>query len=332
MRVQAWPRGDSSKHSYASWHTWETRYDACVQLGFAVPVSGTWARPANCVEIARKAEQLGYTSLWTFQRLLSPLDGNAPVLDPPYRSVHDPLATLAYLAGHTSTARLGVAVVNLPYYAPIVLAKLLTTIDHLSDGRLDAGLGIGWSPHEFEAVGVSTARRGERAEDFLNCLRAIWTDEVVEYEGDFYRVPRSRVDPKPVQKPHPPLLLGGTAEAALRRAGRGAAGWISSSRADLNRIDESVGIVRTAAVGANRDPDELRFVCRGVVKVRTEGDRAPLAGSFEEIRADLGELGAKGITETFIDLNFDPQIGSPDADPKVSMRRAHEVLEALAPT
>jgi probable F420-dependent oxidoreductase len=283
------------------------------------------------VEIARKAEELGYASLWTFQRLLSPLDADAPVLPPPYHSVHDPLATLAYLAGHTSKARLGVAVVNLPYYTPVVLAKILTTIDQLSDGRLDAGLGIGWLPQELEAVGVPLARRGARAEDFLRCLRAIWTDEVVEYAGDFYRVPRSRVAPRPVQKPHPPILLGGTAEPALRRAGRVAAGWISSSRADLNRIDESVAIVRTGAVDAGRDPDELRFVCRGVVKVRTGEDRAPLVGSLEEIRADLADLAIKGITETFIDLNFDPRVGSPDADGAASMRHAHEVLEALAP-
>ncbi|MDQ3573459.1 MAG: TIGR03619 family F420-dependent LLM class oxidoreductase [Actinomycetota bacterium] len=282
------------------------------------------------MEIARKVEDLGYTSLWTFQRLLSPLDGEKPVLPPAYRSVHDPLATLAYLAGQTTTVRLGVAIVNMPYYSPVVLAKLLTTIDHLSRGRLDAGLGIGWSPHEFAAVGVPTAQRGARAEDFIRCLKAIWTDEVVEYEGDFYRVARSRIDPKPVQKPHPPLLLGGTAEAALRRAGRVADGWISSSRADLTRIDESIAIIRSAAVRAGRDPEELRFICRGAVKVRA-GERAPLVGSFEEIRADLGGLGTRGITETFIDLNFDPEIGSPDADPTVSMRRAHEVLETLAP-
>jgi alkanesulfonate monooxygenase SsuD/methylene tetrahydromethanopterin reductase-like flavin-dependent oxidoreductase (luciferase family) len=211
-----------------------------------------------------------------------------------------------------------------------VLAKLLTTIDHLSGGRLDAGLGIGWSPHEFEAVGAPPARRGARADDFIRCLRAIWTQDVVEYEGDFYRVPRSRVDPKPVQKPHPPILLGGTAEAALRRAGRVAAGWVSSSRADLRRIEESIAVVRKAAVAAGRDADELRFICRGVVKVREE-ERAPLVGPLERIRADLADLATKGITETFIDLNFDPEIGSPDADPTVSMRRAHQVLEALAP-
>jgi probable F420-dependent oxidoreductase len=301
-----------------------------VLLGVAVPVSGSWAAPENCVEVARTAEALGYTSLWTFQRLLSPLEGDVAVLAPPYRSVLDPLATLAFLAGHTSTARLGVAVVNMPYYAPIVLAKLLTTIDRLSHGRLDAGLGIGWLPEELEATGVPAARRGARADDFIRCLRAIWIDDVVEYEGDFYRVPRCRVDPKPVQQPHPPLLLGGTAPAALRRAGRVAAGWISSSRADLSGIGDSIAVVRAAAVEAVRDPDGLRLVCRGAVRVRT-GERAPLVGTIEEIRADLDDLAAKGVTETFVDLNFDPEIGSPDADPAVSMRRARDVLEALAP-
>jgi len=302
-----------------------------VQLGFAVPVSGSWASPPNCLQIARKAEKLGYASLWTFQRLMSPLDGDTAILAPPYRSVHDPLATLAYLAGQTDAARLGVAVVNMPYYAPIVLAKILTTIDHLSAGRLDVGLGAGWSPHEFDAVGVTSARRGARAEDYLRCLHAIWTDEIVDYRGDFYRVPRSRVDPKPLQRPHPPILLGGGAAAALRRAGRVAEGWISSSRADITMIEESISVVRGAAEDAGRDPASLRFVCRGVVKIRA-GERSPLVGSFDDVRADLADLAANGVTETFIDLNFDPEIGSPDADPVEAMRRAHAALEAFAPS
>ena len=299
--------------------------------GFALPVSGSWATPANCRRIATRAEALGYASLWTFQRLLSPVDAaGGPALDPQYRSVLDPLAVLAYVAGHTATARLGVAIVNMPYYPPIVLAKMLTTLDHLSGGRLDAGLGIGWLGPELEAVGMTAAQRGARAEDYLRCLRSIWTDDVVDYRGDFYCVPRSRVDPKPVQRPHPPVLLGGGAERALRRAGRTAAGWVSSSRADLTRIDTSIATVRLGATEAGRDPGALRFVCRGVAKVRA-GERAPLTGSLDEIRSDLTELAAKGVTETFIDLNFDPQIGSPDADAGESMRRAEEVLEALAP-
>lgn len=300
--------------------------------GFALPVSGSWATPANCLRIATRAEALGYASLWAFQRLLSPVDAaGVPALDPQYRRVFDPLAVLAYVAGHTTRVRLGVAVVNMPYYAPIVLAKMLTTLDQVSGGRLDAGLGIGWLAPELEAVGMTTAKRGARAEDYLRCLRAIWSDDIVDYRGDFYRVPRCRVDPKPVQQPHPPLLLGGGADIALRRAGRMADGWISSSRADLTRIETSIATVRRGAAEAGRDPGALRFVCRGVVKVRA-GERAPLVGSLDDIRSDLAELAAKGVTETFVDLNFDPEIGSPDADAGESMRRAEAILEALAPS
>ncbi|MFP5318987.1 MAG: LLM class flavin-dependent oxidoreductase [Acidimicrobiia bacterium] len=301
-----------------------------MEVGFGVPLSGAWATPANAAKVARRAEELGYASLWTFQRLLSPLDGDTATLDPQYHAVHDPLATLAYLAGRTSSVRLGVAVVNAPYYSPIVLAKLLTTIDHLSGGRLDAGLGLGWLGPELHAAGVPGERRGARTEDFIRCLRTIWTDDVVEYRGQFYDVPRSRVDPKPVQRPHPPILLGGTAEPALRRAGRMASGWISSSRADLRRIGESIAVVRAAAEKAGRDPDGLRFICRGVVKVR-KGERAFLAGSYDEIGEDLRLVAGQGVTETFLDLNFDPEISSPTADPGESMERAMEVLESLAP-
>lgn len=301
-----------------------------MELGFAVPVSGSWATPAAITDIARRAEALGYRSLWTFQRLLAPLDGDEPRLDPQYRSVQDPLAVLAYLSAVTRTARLGVAVVNAPYVAPVVLAKTLTTIDQLSEGRLDVGIGAGWLREEFEAVGAPYERRGARVEEYVAVLQALWTGDVVEHHGAFYRVPRSRVDPKPVQKPHPPVLLGATAETALRRAGRIAAGWISSSRADPNTIGRSIDVVRAAAVDAGRDPDTLRFVCRAVVQVRDDA-RAPLVGSLSEIGDDLGRLEAAGVTEAFIDLNFDPRIGSPDADPTVSLRRAHQVLEALAP-
>ena len=301
-----------------------------MRLGFGVPISGSWATPANSVEIARRAEAVGYSSLWVFQRLLSPLDGDTPRLDPQYRSVHDPLTLLAYLAGKTTTARLAMAVVNMPFYAPAVLAKSLTTIDHLSGGRLDVGLGLGSVPEELEAAGATASRRGARAEDYLRCLRAVWTDDVVDYRGEFYRVPRSRIDPRPVQRPHPPVLLGGMSPAALRRAGRVAAGWISSSRADLHRIGESIETVRQAALEAGRDPGELRFVCRGVVKVRA-AQRGPLTGSLDQIRSDLDDLALKGVTDTFVDLNFDPEIGSPDAPPDVSMGRASEVMEALAP-
>lgn len=302
-----------------------------MEIGFGAPVSGSWATPEGCAEVAGLAEKLGYHSLWVFQRILAPVDDSGePVLDPQYLSVQDPLVMLGYLSGLTTSVRLGVAVVNAPFYAPTVLAKALATIDRLSRGRLVVGIGLGWMPEEFEAAGASLRGRGARTEDFLRCLKTVWTDEVVSYRGDHYRVARSRVDPKPLQRPHPPVVLGGIAEAALRRAGRMADGWVSSSRADPSRIAESVAVVRSAAEEAGRDPDSLRIVCRAVAKVR-DGERAPLVGSLEQIAGDLGRLAEAGVTEAFVDLNFDPLIGSPDADAAESLRHARRVLEALAP-
>jgi probable F420-dependent oxidoreductase len=282
------------------------------------------------VHIAQRAEELGYHSLWTFQRLLSPVDGDWGEM---YRSVQDPTVTLAFLAGYTQRVRLGVAVVNLPFIAPVLLAKQLATLDIVSGGRLDAGLGLGWAPEEFMATGADIAARGRRADEYIAVLRTLWTDEVVEHAGEFYQVPRMRMEPKPVQRPHPPILLGGSAPVALQRAGRLADGWISRSRTDLTRIGESIAQVRAAAEQAGRDPTSLRYICRGVVKVRPSGspERAPLAGTLDEIRADVDRLQSSGITELFVDLNFDPQVGSPDADAAASLRRADEVLEALAP-
>jgi probable F420-dependent oxidoreductase len=306
-----------------------------VQVGFGVPISGAWATPGNQLRLAGRAEALGYHSLWTFQRLLVPVQPDARAGVEAYRSVLDAVVSLAFVAGHTSRIRLGLAVLNLPFFSPPLLAKQLATLDVLSGGRLDVGLGVGWSPVEFAATGATERQRGARAEEFLRVLRALWTQDVVAFEGRFYRVPASRFAPKPVQRPHPPLLLGGAAEAALRRAGRLADGWISASTADLTRLAEPIGTVKQAAREAGRDPEALRFVTRGVVRARPGGEpgpgRRPLSGSFEQIRGDLDGLRAQGVTEVFYDLNYDPEVGSPDAEPAEALRRAEAALEALAP-
>jgi len=299
-----------------------------MQIGFGIPVSGSWATAPNIVEIARKAEDLGYASLWSFQRTVYPHDNSIAA---PYRSVHDPLAISAYLAGVTERIRIGIAIVNLPFYAPIMLAKTLTSIDLLSDGRLDAGLGLGWNADEFAAAGVPMERRGARAEDFIACLRAIWTQDAVEHHGEFYDVPLGYVDPKPVQRPHPPILLGGSAEPALKRAGRLAEGGISASRFEAAKVPSAVETIRAAAREAGRDPAEVRIVIRGSVKVRDADSDTPLTGTVEKIKRDMQEYDAAGVTELFVDLNFDEQIGNPDADPAESMRRAHHALESFAP-
>jgi probable F420-dependent oxidoreductase len=297
-----------------------------MRMGFGLPVSGSWATPRNVALVAGRADELGYATLWSFQRLLVPV--GSP-LGPQYRSVADPLLPLAFAAAVTRRTRLGAAVVNMPFQAPPVLAKQLATLDVLSGGRAVAGLGLGWVPEEFEAVGVPYERRGARGEEYVAALRALWGPDPVAFEGEFYRVPEASMLPKPVQPAGPPVLLGGGAPKALERVGRLADGWISSSRADPETIDLPVNAVKDAARAAGRDPEALEFVVRGVV--RTGPRTGPLTGTLDEIAADLPAIAAKGVTELFVDLNFDPSIGNPEADPAASMSRALETLEALAP-
>ena len=302
-----------------------------MQLGLGLPVSGAWATPAAMRRVATLGEELGYSTLWSFQRLLHPVDQDWGRV---YHAVVDPVTALSYVAGVTSRIRLGTAIVNLPYYTPIVLSKMLTTLDIVSAGRLDVGLGLGWAPEEFAAVRVPQQARGTRAEEFIACLQATWAPGEVEFHGTYYDVPRSRVDPKPVQQPHPPLLLGGTADVALRRAGRIADGWISSSRADLRSIGTSITTVRTAARDAGRDPDALRFVVRGVVRLTTKdtaADRKLLQGSADQVRSDLDQLAGAGATEVFLDLNWDPRTVSDDVDEAGGLANAERTIVALAP-
>jgi alkanesulfonate monooxygenase SsuD/methylene tetrahydromethanopterin reductase-like flavin-dependent oxidoreductase (luciferase family) len=140
------------------------------RLGFGLPVSGRWATPETIRRTARRAEALGYASLWTFQRVLNPA---AAGLGPAHRSVLDPIVALAYVAGHTDRTRLGTATVCAPFTAPALLAKALTSLDVLSGGRLTASLGMGWLPQEYAAAGVPYARRGARMDEYLRCLEAL---------------------------------------------------------------------------------------------------------------------------------------------------------------
>ncbi|HKN95792.1 MAG TPA: TIGR03619 family F420-dependent LLM class oxidoreductase [Pseudonocardiaceae bacterium] len=300
-----------------------------MRIGFAVPMAGPWATPENQLDVAIRAEKLGYQSLWTLQRILNPPDSP----DTSYRNVPDPLLTLAYLAGHTTSARLGVAVLNVPFISPALLAKQTATLDRISGGRLDLGLGLGWLPEEFVASGVSTARRGARAEEFLNVLSALWSGTVSPFQGEFYALPEALMAPTPVQRPRPPVLFGGGsgADAALRRVGRLADGWISASREDPRDIGRAVGVVKEAAERAGRDPAALRFVVRAALGAPVHGPDSPLYGPYDRVRDGVAWLGDQGVTEVFYDPNFDPAIVAPDVPPDVALGRVTEMLSALAP-
>ena len=305
-----------------------------MKIGFGAPVSGVWATPDTLASIAASAEAAGYASLWTFQRLMVP-EGSA--MEPVYHSVLDPMVALGYLAAVTRRIRLGVAVVNMPYLAPGYLAKMAATADVLSRGRLELGLGIGWLPEEFTVAGGIMARRGARTGEYIEVMRRVWADGPAEFHGRDYDLPAGWFAPNPVQRPGPPILLGGIARPALERAGRLADGWVTSSRTDLSRISEGISVVRSAAREAGRDADSIRIVCRGVVRagapvtIPEGGGRVLLSGSYADIRGDVEWLAERGVTEVFYDLNWDPLVGAPDADPVGAVARAEEILTELAP-
>ncbi|HVB41161.1 MAG TPA: TIGR03619 family F420-dependent LLM class oxidoreductase [Streptosporangiaceae bacterium] len=303
-----------------------------MRIGFGLPVAGAWATPQNISLFAMRAQDAGYGSLWTFQRLIIPEGYD---MEPVYHSVLDPLTALAYAAAVTTTIRLGVAVVNAPYVSPAYLAKQATTVDILSRGRLDLGIGLGWMPEEFTLTGGSMQRRGARTQEYVRVLRTLWGAQPAEFSGEFYTVPKGSVAPAPVQPGGPPILLGGMAPRALRRVGQIADGWVTSSRTDLSRIGESIGIVREAAAEAGRDPEAMRIICRGVVRAGDPVDgpdgRLLLSGGYAQILDDLSWLAQRGVTEVFCDLNWDPMVGAPDVDPQAAADRAAAILDALAP-
>jgi len=292
-----------------------------MRIGFALPQHGDAARPEALLTIARRAEALGYQSLWVWERLLAPVqpkapypigDGTHPEI---FKSVLDPLETLTFVAGHTSRVTLGTSVLILPWYNPALLGRRLSTLDVLSGGRLRVGFGVGWLPDEFEAVGVPWAERGKRADEALQVLKAIWTTDPVEFHGRYYRIPRSFIGPKPIQKPHPPIYMGAFTPAAMARIAREANGW-SPVGMPLAAIPEMFGTIKAMARDAGRDPDALEMVVRANVKFAERplgADRSEYQGTLEQIAEDVARTRKIGATEVFFDLwTAHPDVNSAD--------------------
>jgi alkanesulfonate monooxygenase SsuD/methylene tetrahydromethanopterin reductase-like flavin-dependent oxidoreductase (luciferase family) len=164
-------------------------------------------------------------------------------------------------------------------------------------------------------------------------LKHIWTESEVAFSGDFYELPRSLVEPKPVQSPHPPILVGGYAEATIRRAVTLADGYIGGN-VPLSEVTPLLESLSEAAESHGRDPKDLQLVSRGSLRIYDTpqgGERRPLFGSVEEIRADIERYRESGLTELFLELNFDPSFADVDADPSQSLERALWLMEELKP-
>jgi probable F420-dependent oxidoreductase len=285
-----------------------------MRFGFALPQIGSLTGPEAVVMIAKRAEELGFDSLWVLDRILWPVNPRAPYpigdgsLPVQYKNVLDPVETLTFAAAHTSRIALATGVLNIPWYNPVLLARRLTTLDILSGGRLRAGFGIGWSPDEYEAAGATWQDRGKRADEAIEILKKIWTTDPVEFQGKHYRIAKSFIGPKPVQKPRPPIYLAAFTPSALKRVAAAADAWlpVGIPLSDLGAMFDGI---KNMAREAGRDPSALELIVTAGVEIhRTaiEKERTEFTGTLEQIGEDFAKARKLGAAEIAIYAQFLP--------------------------
>lgn len=301
-----------------------------MQFGIALPHFGPAASPEAIIEVAQKAEALNFHSVWALDRLLWPLhptskypgnpQGQLPAV---MQNTYDPLTVLTFVAAHTRKVRLGTSVLVASHRSPLVVAKMVATLDLLSGGRFILGLGAGWSADEFVASGQSLVQRDEQTDEFLHVLHELWTAEEPSFVGKYYRVPRSIFLPKPLQRPHPPIWIGGNSRRALRRAAELGDGWHPTNRLGPSALAEEMKYLRDLAQKAGRDPDAIALTIRW--------NAVPgLTDSFavNEMALKLRQYKEVGVQHVCFDYNI-PQPTSLQAMFKGMERLMHEVIPKI---
>ncbi len=262
----------------------------------------------------RRAEELGYASLWTQERVT----GRPTVLHP--------ATFLAYIAGQTSRARLGVSVLVLPRHNPVHLAKQMADIDQMSGGRLVLGVGIGNNADELPMYGAGPERRVRRFVEQVEVIRALWTQSPAGYSGVFHNLSGVNIEPKPLQQPAPPIWFGANVDAALKRAVRMADGWMGAGSSPLDDFPRKVRLVQSLLAEGDRDPAEFPISKRLYLAVDDDearaqrrlrewfgyyynnadnADRAAVWGSASKIGELLEEWAEMGVDEVLLNPVFD---------------------------
>jgi probable F420-dependent oxidoreductase len=294
---------------------------APVRIGVALPNYGSLAGPDPLVRLAQRAEELGADGVWVSDHLVAPVDARSvypygPAARGPARlgiieEFYEPLVTLAFLAGHTRTVRLGVSAYVMPYRNPVLTAKHVATLDALSGGRVVVAVGTGWLREEFVALDVPFAGRGRRTEDYLAVCRALWAGGVATHDAPCYRLPPVRTGPLPAQRPHPPIWIAGNSPAALARAARIGDGWHGIDLAPVE-LAAHAGRLRAACESAARDPASVRVTLRR-------------RGTADGLRRDLDAYRAAGLEDLVVGLPRGDDLDE-------AMRTLDEVLRALRPS
>ena len=263
-----------------------------MKFGIVFANTGPFVEPDGAVEMARAAEAAGFESLWTVEHTVVPASyestypydrsGRMPGSDD--APIPDPLVWLAYLASATSTINLATGILIQPQRNPVVLAKEVATLDHLSGGRVQLGVGVGWLEEEFDAIGIPFAERGRRTDDGIAAMRALWSQDQATYEGEFTSFTDCICRPRPVGG-SVPVHIGGHTDVAARRAGRIGDGFFPASGSH-DALAGLFDLVRRTAEESDRDPAAIEFTCGG------NGVFGP--GALDEAAA-LAELGVDRI-------------------------------------
>ena len=292
-----------------------------MKVGILLPQTGELATRDNVLYIGKEAEKEGLDSVWVFERLLWPVKPQTPYGGVPnapipveYQSVFDPLETLTYVAGNTERISLGTSIIDMFFHNPVTLARRFATLDVLSGGRVIAGLGIGWSKDEYDAAGMPFRQKGARADEYMQVLKRIWTDDVVEFKGQFYDIPASKIGPKPMQKPHPPILLGAYSPKTFPRIVKYADGWIPiAGFVPLEQQEQAINALRESARKANRDPSDIRIVVLTYPNLldssstsSSNQQRLPLTGTIDQIGNDVEQIKAIGAEHIIFGYAFSP--------------------------
>jgi probable F420-dependent oxidoreductase len=317
-----------------------------MQIGFNLPISGPISSPELLTRIAQQGEALGYDYLTLTDHIVLP---NLRVPGYPYSESgeffserperrHEQLATAAFIAARTSRIRLVLAVMVVPHRPAVLAAKMLATIDALSGGRLVVGIGAGWLQAEFDAV-VTTpfAKRGAVTDEYVRAFRTLWTEEAPRFDGSWVKFDGIPFEPKPVQKPHPPIWVGGESKPSLRRAAQLGDAWypIGSNNKHLldtlPRFRGGIDRLRGLTAEAGREPTSVALTYRvkrygeAVPEKASDGGRRLFSGSTVDIVDDLKALRALGVSA--IDIDFE----RPDVEASLAeMRRFQaEVISRL---
>ena len=271
-----------------------------MKLGFGIPVIGpAVSSAAGLSAFCAGLEDLGYDSLWAADRLVTPVAPQTPYPGkeqpfPPQMTRNlDPVLLWTVAATATSRVRLNSSTLSTFYYEPPHLARLLTTLDVLSGGRLEVGVGLGWMKDEHDiARSADWHRRGKILDDLLAFLHAWWTTNPVSWDSQFFSIPPTHADLRPVQAGGPPIWIGGASEAAMRRVGRSAVGWLAFEGLPDDVVASWWSIARRAAEDAGRDPAALKTAMRINLEPGT---------SVDSLADKLTRLAESGTDEAFVD-------------------------------